>query len=200
MIIPLSVTASSEEFTPPTLSGKVYSVSTASQLRWISAVTNGKVKSGTKNYPSDPTFNGYTVSLKNSITVGSVSEYDGDYILVSGNEWTPIGTEEIPFSGVFEGNEYSVNGVFVNGKASSNGFFGNVENGVINSLTVKGYIKGTDSTGGIAGKLRGEINGCLFVGKTEGDGRTGGIAGEVFGTADSHSKIYLTVSNGTVRT
>ena len=65
MLLSLCVFADGATFTPPDLSENTYTVSTASHLRWISAVCSGLVGAGTKNYPSNPNFEGYTIILKN---------------------------------------------------------------------------------------------------------------------------------------
>lgn len=180
--------------TPPSLSGSTYSVSTASHLRWIAGVCNGTVSSDSKNYPSNSSFAGYTIVLKNSVSVGTVFERDGEYVLTEGEAWTPIGTEEAPFSGTFNGGEYSVSGVFVEGSENYSGFFGVVENGTVNNLTVKGYISGSNVSGGIAGKLSGVVSGCIFSGQVDGKNRVGGIVGEAIGDAETSSEVYLNVA------
>ncbi len=194
MLLSLCVFADGATFTPPDLSENTYIVSTASHLRWISAVCSGLVGAGTKNYPSNPNFEGYTIILKNNVSVATVSSYDGEYILAGGEDWTPIGTEETPFKGVFDGNEYSISGVFVGNGNNTGGFFGVLEGGTVKNLTVKGYIYGNKTAGGIAGKARGEISGCVFAGKVEGNERTGGIVGEILGTKEMRSRLYLNVA------
>lgn len=183
---------------PPDLTGTVYDITNAEELTWISDVCSGKVKKGTMNYPSNPSFSGYTFVLKNDISLGTIIERDGEYVLKSGNVWTPIGTEETPFSGIFNGNEFSVKGVFAIGETSPSGFFGVVENGSIGNLTVKGYVSGLGVAGGIAGRVSGEIRGCVFDGLVDGAEKTGGIVGEVIGTADTKSVLYLNAVAGEV--
>lgn len=180
--------------TPPTLSGSTYSVSSASQLRWIAGVCNGSISAGSKNYPSNPSFSGYTIVLKNNISVGSVTKRGDEYVLSGGDVWVPIGTEKTPFSGTFNGNEFSVNGVFNVGTEDAAGFFGVIKNGTVSNLTVKGYVSGKTVAGGIVGKLSGTVSGCIFAGSVDGKTRTGGIAGEALGTEASPSSLYLNVS------
>ena len=186
--------ARADATSPPTLSGSTYSVSTASQLRWIAGVCNGTVAKGSKNYPSNASFSGYTIALKNNISLGAVSKRGDEYILTSGEEWLPIGTEETPFSGTFNGNECTVSGVFALCNEGDAGFFGVVKNGTVNNLTVDGYISGSGVAGGIVGSLQGTVSGCVFSGEVDGKGKTGGIAGEVKGEAENKSRLYLNVS------
>ncbi|MBE6648718.1 MAG: hypothetical protein E7614_04265 [Ruminococcaceae bacterium] len=194
MLISLGFLADGATFTPPILSENTYTVTSASQLRWISAVCSGLISEGTENYPSNPSFEGYTIVLKNNVSVASVSSFDGEYILAGGEEWIPIGTEKIPFKGIFDGNECSVSGIFVGHENDIGGFFGVSDGGIVKNLTVKGYVYGDKNAGGIVGKANGEISGCVFAGKVEGNARTGGIVGEISGSSEARSKVYLNVS------
>ncbi len=200
MLIPFAVVTKGETISPPSLSGKTYTISSASQLRWLSGVTSGTVKKGSKNYPETPTFKGYTIVLKNEITLGTINVQNGKYVLVGGEKWTPIGNENTPFEGTFEGGDYRIQGVYVDDDFKNSGFFGVINNGVVNELVVDGYIKGNENTGGFAGKLRGDINRCIFNGKIEGNGITGGIAGELSGDKSKLSNIYLSTASGSVET
>ncbi len=191
-----SLKASAATMTPPALSGTTYNIVSASNLRWIAGVCNGTIKSGTKNYPSNPSFKNYSFVLKNNISLGNVVASESEYILTSGERWIPIGTEETPFSGNFEGGEFIIDGVFVEDAGKYNGFFGFVSGGIIHNLNVNGYVGGSGFVGGIVGKLSfGEINGCIFFGKVCGDDKTGGIAGEVTGENGNPSKIFLSVAS-----
>ncbi len=199
MLASLNFIVHSDTWSVPTLDGYIYTVSTADELRWIAGVTNGDVKKGTENYPSDSTFLGYTIFLKNDVSVGNLIKNDGEFSLTSGTEWIPIGTEENPFSGTFDGNGCGVGGIYVsNAERMYNGFFGFIDGGTVKNLTVEGYVCGSNFTGGLAGKLNGEINGCIFVGDIKGELKTGGIAGEVCGTSDLPSKIHLSAFVGNI--
>ncbi len=196
-LLPWSSYAKAEEYTPPTLSGSTYTVSTESQLRWVSAVCSGKIKAGTTNYPEKRDFSGYSVVLKNNISLGVVDRKSEEWALVSGEKWTPIGTEETPFAGVFNGNGFSVEGVFVSQNEIPTGFFG-VLSGTVSNLTVKGYVSGKGDVGGISGQCFGAIEGCIFIGRVDGDGIVGGIVGKAKGTEESPCEIYLNVSVGEI--
>ncbi len=66
-------------------------------------------------------YEGYTVTLMNDIDLGGV-------------EWTPIGTTEHPFSGVFDGQSYTIKNYKIRGEGEDVG------------LALFGCIKGTAST------------------------------------------------------
>lgn len=57
---------------------------------------------------------GYTVTLMNDIDLGGV-------------EWTPIGTTEHPFSGVFDGQGYTISNLKVNSTSGYAGLFGYIK-------------------------------------------------------------------------
>ena len=53
---------------------------------------------------------------------------DGDYVLdgdidltdyLGGGSWTPIGTENVPFTGTFDGNGHSITGLYINASDSN---------------------------------------------------------------------------------
>lgn len=122
---------------------------------------------------------------------GSHYQLTGDIALTG--SWTPIGTEENPFSGTFDGDGYTVDGLTIQGDGDgASGLFGVVEDGAVRNLGVTGGELSADGTVGlIAGILRGgEIVRCYTAGivTVSGDGsNAGGIAGTVeesTGTAD----------------
>ncbi len=59
------------------------------------------------------TFAGYTITLQGNVKLDNV-------------EWTPIGTNEHPFSGYFDGNGYTISDFTINSTESYNGIFGKV--------------------------------------------------------------------------
>ena len=102
--------------------------------------------------------------------------FAGETVVLSGDitlsgEWTPIGTDEHPFSGKFNGGNHTISGLNVTTgtmqdltvagvKGKGGGLFLNVEgeNAQIANLTVKGSIDGAPSgnvlaAGGIAARL-----------------------------------------------
>lgn len=114
---------------------------------------------------------------------GSHYKLTGDIALTG--SWTPIGTEENPFSGTFDGDGYTVDGLTIQGDGDgASGLFGVVEDGAVRNLGVTGGDLSAEGTVGlIAGILRGgEIVRCYTAGTVtvSGDGsNAGGIAGTV---------------------
>ncbi|WP_273326151.1 hypothetical protein [Vallitalea guaymasensis] len=107
--------------------------------------------------------------------------------------------EPIPsFSGIFDGNNHTINGLNTHESGSDQGLFRYLqENGIIKNLTVKGNVRpsGTKKEiGGIVGTNRGQIINCTFHGTVKGSTSIGGIAGY----NDKSGKIANCTSNGLI--
>ncbi len=112
----------------------------------------------------------------------------GADIVLYGRDWLPIGTEETPFTGTFDGNGYIIEGITVTDK--DGGMFGvnsgtvvnlqlvdptvdsdaaigivaKTNNGTIaNSIVSKGIVRGS-SIGGIVGQNNGTVVKCCTAG------------------------------------
>lgn len=94
-------------------------------------------------------------------TAGLNFALDGNLELSGG--WTPIGSEEKPFEGAFDGNGYSISGLYIDNENDDNqGLFGYVKNGSISNLSVSGSVNGNCNVGGICGYLAdGSITNCV---------------------------------------
>ena len=90
-------------------------------------------------------------------------------------EWTPIGTYDSPFSGIFDGQGHTVKGVYIMRKNYA-GLFGYLDGGTIQNVgVVESNISGS-RIGGIVGHNRGDINSCYYTGEVVGP-ISGGIIG-----------------------
>ena len=80
----------------------------------------------------------------------------------SGTGWTPIGTQNNPFRGHFNGNYRKVSGLYINVSSSYLGLFGNINNGSVRNLGVEGSsVTGVAYVGGMAGNIiGGSITNC----------------------------------------
>ena len=103
--------------------------------------------------------------------VNSGNSYEGKYIYLTGNitlnsseQWEPIGLypndsptpddeSNKPFSGIFDGKGYEVNGIYINTTNKVQGLFGLVKSGKITSLGVgeNNTITGGIGTAGVVG-------------------------------------------------
>ncbi len=103
--------------------------------------------------------------------------------------WTPIGTEDKPFSGHFDGAGYTINGLTIDTNSNYQGLFGYIKNGTVKNLGLLGAdIKGGWHVGGIVGYIVEAVgNGvviienCYVEGAISGTNNVGGIAGYVIG-------------------
>ncbi len=186
-----------------------YLISKPSELAWFAALVNGALNGVEANPSANATV---TDDLLMNINV----EDDGFTIL----EWTPIGTEEHPFNGVFNGGGYNIAGLYTTSASGTNGtnvgLFGFIGTGsVTNTVVLDGKISGIENVGGIAGYVKsGTIMNCYCDSEVSGDKAVGGIVGnlgsaqasvstscmlgEVVGTNYSEDKAFLTNVGGVV--
>ncbi|MBQ1955820.1 MAG: hypothetical protein II350_08825 [Clostridia bacterium] len=132
---------------------------------------------------------GYFAALAKEDTLAGQHFILGEDIILSddsvSNIWTPVGTAEIPFEGVFDGGGHSVSGLVSEDSACA-GLFGYVNNSEIRNLSVSGSVSGV-SAGGIAGAAENSvIENSVFSGTVFGSSCFGGIAGTVYGGAVSN--------------
>jgi hypothetical protein len=149
--------------------------------------------------------NVYSAPLVKEITsekeLGEARNFlNGRYILLSDinltKEWTPIGTLENPFTGVFNGSGYKINGLwFNNSDMKCVGLFGRTSGSLIRDVEVntdakKGGIFGKSHVGAIAGSaIDTVIINSHSNGFVRGGNAVGGIAGHAIGSdiKDSYS-------------
>ena len=123
-------------------------------------------------------------------TNGKFFELSCDIVLGYGNSsvyFTPIGTEDNPFSGTFLGNGHKIIGLKVNEEKYS-GLFGVVSGGEVDSLIIEDAEISGEIIGILAGRILSDspfnVRCCAFSGVLNGASRSGGIAGECFGNAE----------------
>ena len=148
-------------------------------------------------------FEGKTIKLTNNIELGEIDKETN--ILTDGRIWTPIGTEENPFKGTFDGDKYSISGLYVNlsgEDAKYIGLFGNVEGKILNISVRDSFVCGHSYVGTISGALKGDIEGCstylTIVADEEGASKIGGLVGALTGTEDVSSSTINCYNNGKV--
>ena len=126
--------------------------------------------------------------MKNNIDLNKnkyTSNQDGTVTFYEDAEqWTPIGTYEHPFTGIFDGNGYKISGLYIdNTSFDYQGLFGCLgDNSTIQKLTISGKITAKAYIGGIAGRCKGKnskIIECTNEIEINGDNRIGGIIGHI---------------------
>ncbi len=152
---------------------------------------------GTKESPYR-IYNGSQLAYLSRMLVSYPNKFQNAcYILATdidlgGHEWTPIGTESTPFSGVFDGNGYHITGLTITKPTTYAGLFGVTENAVIRSLEVSDFtIRYTTDSNTFAGLIAGKFHasdgkaniqscaayGTLDVTSTDGSSTVGGLVG-----------------------
>ena len=72
------------------------------------------------------------------------------YSAGSSTSWTPIGTEDNPFSGMFDGGGFEISRLYISTTDDYQGLFG-YSTGTIKNLTVSGSVTGSDNSGIVGG-------------------------------------------------
>ncbi len=104
-------------------------------------------------------------------------DMSANYSAGSNTSWTPIGTEDNPFSGTFDGGDFEISGLYINTEDYYTGLFG-YSTGTIKNLTVSGSVTGGTYTGGIVGENEGgSVENCCNKNAVNGVSSTSGIAG-----------------------
>ena len=75
-------------------------------------------------------------------------------------EWTPIGAQKTPFTGIFDGNGYIISNLQINkGTVDYIGLFGNTNNATITNVKlINVSIKGRNMVGGLVGNAAGKTS------------------------------------------
>ena len=124
-------------------------------------------------------------------------------ITMTGGNFTPIGTNNGKFSGVYDGDGYTITGLSITATGNYTGLFGYVS-GTVKNMNVTGTVtqngSNTAGTGGIAGENEGTIDNCSFSGTVRGNGtindQVGGIVGQNNGTvSNSRNSAAVTGNN-----
>ena len=141
-----------------------YQIATADELRWFAGLVNGTLTDGT---------------AQNAAAWATLT---GD-INLSGENWTPIGSESTPYTGTFDGAGYTISGMVVNNPDSEcQGFVGILRpGGAIQNLTLDETctVSGGYYVGGVCGyNSSSTITNCSNRGTVSGSFNVGGVCGE----------------------
>lgn len=134
--------------------------------------------------------------LTSDIDLGG--KFDSSGNALDGNiSWTPIGTEDKPFSGMLDGNGHIISNMYVNRpNDNDNGLFGNATNGFIKNLGVKSsYVKGDSRQGGIIGAY-GNLKSVFNLATINGTSRSAGLCGSNCTIKNSYNGGKIINGNG----
>ncbi|MCQ2193238.1 MAG: hypothetical protein MJZ23_10350, partial [Paludibacteraceae bacterium] len=111
--------------------------------------------------------------------------------------WTPIGSTSNAYNGHFNGGNFTISGLYINKSTDKyQGLFGYVASATIENITIKGYVRGGEKTGAIAGFVKdgATFNNCLNYATVNGGSQdAGGIAGHaiyaIFTNCENHGNV-----------
>ena len=124
-------------------------------------------------------------------------------ISLSAENWTPIGTVGIPFSGTYDGDGHKIEGLRIETDASFQGLFGFIT-GTVENLSVYGEVTvhytGTHShsfVGGVVGAMNNgaAVRNCESYVTVEGDSYVGGVVGAILYTDDYVTDAFSVIEN-----
>ncbi len=169
----------------------------ASAKAALTISTAGELQDLSRQVNSGTSFEGQEIELTEDIVINqNVVDTNCDLLPGSHAAWVPIGTQENPFKGSFNGNGHTVSGLYVNNEeASCQGLFGAVSGAEIYNITVKesyfnvsahaGAVVGYAANGSIISNCHNEHSGINTK------DRSGGIVGWT-----DKSDVYNCSSNG----
>ncbi|WDL95290.1 beta strand repeat-containing protein [Alicyclobacillus sp. ALC3] len=141
------------------------------------------------------------------IASGSTVDYLGANIELSGTvdmsgagaDWIPFGHSVNPFSGTFDGRNYTITGLTVSGTLFNEGFFGVVSGGVVENVHIVGSVQtyssyyANTSAGGLAGIFSGTMNNASYSGTISGAAFAGGLVGSYKYGSITNSDATVTI-------
>ena len=167
-----------------------YEISTADKLYAFAAAVNG----GKTTINGELTAN-IVVNEKVLDEEGKLSSSSSNFRL-----WTPIGTKDYKYTGIFDGADYTISGLYFNDNTQSYvGLFGYIgdeystdstkEVTIQNLGVLNSYFCGDSYVGGVVGRGDDEVKvtNCYNTGAVSG---TGGYVGGVVGLGGNHNNGY----------
>ena len=172
-----------------------YAISNTAELYWFANEVN--IGNATINAVLTKDIEVNTNVLNESGTLNGTPTYS----------WTPIGTEEKPFAGTFDGNSYAISGLYFNNSTNKNypaggnyvGLIGYADGATIKNVgVVDSYLRGYQYVGGICGKGGTQTN-CYNTGTVSGSSYyVGGICGKGGTQTNCYNTGTVSGSNGNV--
>ena len=179
------------KYQPAELNGAVYEISNAGQLFWFAALVNGTLTDGT---------------AQNAAACAVLTTN----IDLTGEAWTPIGSESNPYTGTFDGQNHTISGMTIENAESYSGLFGNVT-GTVRDFTVTGSITiigdetvsrvggavGSLGTASVGGTVSGVTSGVNIT-VSAGNDHIGGVVGSMPENSSPTVESCLYMGNITV--
>ena len=179
---PADLTTNKYDIDGDKINDAVYEISNAGQLYWFAGLVNGTLSGVTQNASAN------AVLTKDIVVNKNVLKSDGTVNEGTFKEWTPIATSASPYTGIFEGQNYTISGLYFKQEASFVGLFsvnsGKIANvGILDSYFYGQPYKGWQ-VGGVCGSNtnQGAITNCYNTGIVRGSETVGGVCGSNYGT------------------
>ena len=126
------------------------------------------------------------VQFSNSVNSGT--SYQGQTVALgadidlSGVSMSPIGTQNAPFKGTFNGQGYDISNLTIASGQNHQGLFGYVSGGAIEHVDLVNVdVTGGWWVGGLAGFCNGDVSNCTVNGQVQGGAGVGGVVGGLVG-------------------
>lgn len=153
-------------------------------------------------------YNSYSYKLTTNIELNeNSSNYSNWKNNPPANTWTPIGSVDCTFDGIFDGQGYTISGVYINNTDDYQGLFGFNNGLIINVNTINYFINGGSKVGGLVGENNGSVINCLTGGLVRSSSHNewdslGGIVGvnEAGGLIMNCCNLKSVTGSGTIGT
>ncbi len=169
--------------------GSPYQIATWQNLYWISQ--NSSEWSSGKYFIQ-------TANIDLTATDPAINTWN------SGAGWSPIGTSTTPFSGNYNGQNYTINGLYINRASTDNiGLFGYTNGASISSVGLtSGSVSGKTNVGTLVGANYGStpITNSNNTGTVRGSSQVGGLVGNNYNGTITLSYNTGTIGNGIITT
>lgn len=140
-------------------------------------------------------------AVANYLKKENVHFRQGADIKLANAAWTPLGTEDKPFMGTYDGNGYVISGLKLD-SGYDVGLFGVTMKATLKNIrltAVSTYGEAPSNAGGVVGSAYvTSISGCSVSGTLSGAGHVGLLAGNVYGTVASAHPVVNCSARGTV--
>ncbi len=117
----------------------------------------------------------------------------------------PIGNATTPFTGTFDGKNFTISGLAINESGNNVGLFGAIGAATVKNVTVEGSVKGGSFVGGIVGLVgstskgvTATIDNCHNKATVFGVGKIGGVVGYFHGSDFETASIKNCSNSGKV--
>ncbi len=126
-----------------------------------------------------------------------------DNIDLEGIAWTPIGNSTNKYTGIFDGQNYTITNFSYTATGDNNGLFGYINNATIKNFSIGGVLTSGYNKNGVVGYIKGlstvsRIHSSLTINVSNCKGHTGGIVGGDEGATTDKPVVEYCEYSGTL--